>query len=1065
MPVIPQQQPDRTESPAEEGQRATALKKEASWLGEEHKRSRSAEGRDTTNDGSVLDTTSWTEEGSDSSTSSSTSNGTFGLLPGAIESAVIAEPTHPLLLSLVRQVDQPIPSPAQPVIPWAQQLREQEARAQAARAAAPPSISLMIDIGEQVPAQMQIRWTEYELRVQQQEVSSSPPPSYRFHQYVLRVSGVRSERHMALLSAGPLAVDCIPPLHIYPHGIRQHRVCIRDCGLVQLSHEQLTLAERFHLHAFGLLKERDQLAPHAPPFPRPPEPGCWSAAACAASSKQYLLLPCHPKSSVEQSLADLEGWLHLDEHDAHHMSDAEVQQELEWQKQLRDSLSEGMPVGSSYRPAAASDDYIECEDAAAAAEGSTSALPPASTHSSTMLDFEFMHSVLDATSAAPASVATVAASRPSDPLDSRPPRTLLLYTPYSGRFYSNLSLPVTDTALSPFPKRDAYANYKEYYEQKWRINVLHPEASLIAAANFSTAPINVLQPLMLSLKKRQAKEPVMLLLPDATQALETMPAQMLHLLRMMPCILHRLEVNLLHAELALELGLELGSQQAQLRPYCLRQSLTSGNAQEAFPLPLAISEGFPAPSATAARSGSAGPLSRSIGSATAFAASVAPAASAAPPPPPPPPAPLVFSYDRLKFVGDSVLKLVLTKLLLGDYAHEAEEGITRRKGSMLNMRAMAKHALDKGLQRFVCAHPFQLTAFKPPGTTAGNKSASRKASIGEGVATEEGSDAASSEGEGASSSSAAAASGHFSLFSASPTSSFPAAGATLFPADSSGSSSSSNASLSSIHSQVSQHVLADLVSSLVGAAWQSNREQGALQMLVALGLLPVRSALSIGHRLERFSVMADTKLDSFVGQSRLQTLLASQGECERVIGYSFHSRALYAQAFSHERWSGGSAAGGGGSVSSSSAIAESSVTATPSAAHRLPSYERLELLGDAVLELCVSSFLTVNFPRASSSGDLTFLRQRLVSNQVLASHMRASDLQPFVEPLPSAGHFASTALAAPAPKLLADVLEALLGAVYVDSGYRFAPVWAAYLRIVSIREIDTVKLKIRTKCS
>lgn len=91
--------------------------------------------------------------------------------------------------------------------------------------------------------------------------------------------------------------------------------------------------------------------------------------------------------------------------------------------------------------------------------------------------------------------------------------------------------------------------------------------------------------------------------------------------------------------------------------------------------------------------------------------------------------------------------------------------------------------------------------------------------------------------------------------------------------------------------------------------------------------------------------------------------------------------------------------------------------------------ERLEFLGDAVLELCVSEELYTRFPK-SSEGELTKKRARLVSEPSLAPLARQLELDRYV----LLGKGEENQGGRQRDALLADVLEAVLGAVYLDGG-------------------------------
>lgn len=98
---------------------------------------------------------------------------------------------------------------------------------------------------------------------------------------------------------------------------------------------------------------------------------------------------------------------------------------------------------------------------------------------------------------------------------------------------------------------------------------------------------------------------------------------------------------------------------------------------------------------------------------------------------------------------------------------------------------------------------------------------------------------------------------------------------------------------------------------------------------------------------------------------------------------------------------------------------------------RLQSYERLEFLGDAVLELAVSEFLYAQFPKADE-GALTSYRSALVKTDSLAKVAGQLKLGELVKI--SKGELRSGGRTN--KNILADVFEALIGALYLDQGYR-----------------------------
>ncbi|MDD2426764.1 MAG: ribonuclease III [Eubacteriales bacterium] len=91
--------------------------------------------------------------------------------------------------------------------------------------------------------------------------------------------------------------------------------------------------------------------------------------------------------------------------------------------------------------------------------------------------------------------------------------------------------------------------------------------------------------------------------------------------------------------------------------------------------------------------------------------------------------------------------------------------------------------------------------------------------------------------------------------------------------------------------------------------------------------------------------------------------------------------------------------------------------------------ERLEFLGDAVLQLAISSAL---YQRENlSEGSMTKLRARVVCEPTLAQVARQLDLQTQLR----LGHGEALSGGADNDSNLANAMEAVLGAIFIDSGY------------------------------
>jgi ribonuclease-3 len=130
---------------------------------------------------------------------------------------------------------------------------------------------------------------------------------------------------------------------------------------------------------------------------------------------------------------------------------------------------------------------------------------------------------------------------------------------------------------------------------------------------------------------------------------------------------------------------------------------------------------------------------------------------------------------------------------------------------------------------------------------------------------------------------------------------------------------------------------------------------------------------------------------------------------ERVIGYKFKRRENLRRALIHKSYA-------------------NEMRLAP-AEHN----ERLEYLGDAVLELVVSHILMERFPD-SPEGELSKLRAAIVNEGQLADLARTIGLGDYLY----LGKGEDQTGGRDKPSLLSDAFEAVLGAIYLDRGYRKA---------------------------
>jgi ribonuclease-3 len=106
------------------------------------------------------------------------------------------------------------------------------------------------------------------------------------------------------------------------------------------------------------------------------------------------------------------------------------------------------------------------------------------------------------------------------------------------------------------------------------------------------------------------------------------------------------------------------------------------------------------------------------------------------------------------------------------------------------------------------------------------------------------------------------------------------------------------------------------------------------------------------------------------------------------------------------------------------------VTGVGSGRKRTESYQRLEFLGDHVLGLVISELLFKNFPKAEE-GELSRRLSDLVRKEACAEAALAMDLGPHMK----LGSSEASSGGRKKSAILADVCEAVIGAIFLDGGY------------------------------
>lgn len=138
-------------------------------------------------------------------------------------------------------------------------------------------------------------------------------------------------------------------------------------------------------------------------------------------------------------------------------------------------------------------------------------------------------------------------------------------------------------------------------------------------------------------------------------------------------------------------------------------------------------------------------------------------------------------------------------------------------------------------------------------------------------------------------------------------------------------------------------------------------------------------------------------------------LAGNSKELEKKINYDFKNKELLRQALTHSSFS------------------------NEQRINKQKNYERLEFLGDAVLELASSKFFFMNNPDMSE-GQMTKLRSSMVCEPALAFCAKDLKLGEYIR----LGKGEEATGGRGRDSIISDVMEALIGAIYLDSGFEEA---------------------------
>ncbi|GKT45594.1 dicer-like protein 1 [Colletotrichum spaethianum] len=233
--------------------------------------------------------------------------------------------------------------------------------------------------------------------------------------------------------------------------------------------------------------------------------------------------------------------------------------------------------------------------------------------------------------------------------------------------------------------------------------------------------------------------------------------------------------------------------------------------------------------------------------------------------------------------------------------------------------------------------------------------------------------------------------------------------------------------------------IADVCEALIGAAYLSYADANNFDMAIRAVTVMVKNKNHLMTSWGDYYAAYIPPAWQFGDPTAMQKELARQ--IKKKLGYEFKSPTLLRSAFKHPSY--------------------------PRAYENLPDYQRLEFLGDALLDMVCVDFLFNKFPDADPQW-LTEHKTAMVSNQFLASlcvklglhkhvltgqasllhqtHDFVASLECAKQDATADGTFSKAYWihVKHAPKYLADVVEACIGALFVDSGYDYSQVRAFF---------------------
>ncbi|TPX61642.1 hypothetical protein PhCBS80983_g00942 [Powellomyces hirtus] len=362
------------------------------------------------------------------------------------------------------------------------------------------------------------------------------------------------------------------------------------------------------------------------------------------------------------------------------------------------------------------------------------------------------------------------------------------------------------------------------------------------------------------------------------------------------------------------------------------------------------------------------------------------------------------NYERLETLGDSFLKFAVSVDLFKTFSDSNEGDLSDRRSQIVCNRNLYGRAIELGLASLLNVTPFNPRHWAPPGSKPIRTPKSRNHRTGATDVDDE---------------------------NASPYASQKGPGWRL----------------------ISQKMLADFVEALIGAYYTDGGNDVAFHLLHKFGLVSeavVPSGMITNNTDRDVKDSRNDLLNTSGPEGGMKTnnidlpapplgLSQAKGKpslppspIERRLQYRFRNRGLLREALTH----------------SSIDLLNGEM-----------SYQRLEFLGDAVLDWVVTRFFYNSYTSLSPAA-LTDLRQAAVNNESFArmaaalnlhTHLRhgSASLQEGIDTyIKYLGTLDETAkpiqTALEGPKVLGDLFEAVAGAVFVDSGYDLSVMWMVF---------------------